>query len=110
MALFIYDFWYQPHHNVMISSEWGHIRCLVDGLNLADVEAGNYGTHLNVFDWKNRKLIQRIDLGIEGEVTIVNVSLDRLIVVKYNNSWPKTVEPIWCVKINYDTPIPPWAH
>ena len=61
-----YDFWYQPHHNVMISSEWGHIRCLVDGLNLDDVAAGNYGTHLNVFDWKNKKLIQRVDLGIEG--------------------------------------------
>ncbi len=50
------------------SSEWGHIRCLIDGLNLADVEAGNYGTHLNVFDWTSRKLIQKIDLGIEGLV------------------------------------------
>ncbi len=53
-------------YSIGSSSEWGHIRCLVDGLNLADVEAGNYGTHLNVFDWTSRKLIQKIDLGIEG--------------------------------------------
>jgi selenium-binding protein 1 len=50
----------------MISSEWGHIRCLKDGLNLDDVAAGNFGTHLNVFDWNNRKLVQKIDLGMEG--------------------------------------------
>ena len=33
---------------------------------MADVEQGNYGTHLNVYDWKERKVIQKIDLGLEG--------------------------------------------
>ena len=33
---------------------------------MADVEQGNYGTHLNVYDWKERKVIQKIDLGPEG--------------------------------------------
>ena len=33
---------------------------------MADVEQGNYGTHLNVYDWKKKKLIQKIDLGLEG--------------------------------------------
>ena len=61
-----YDFWYQPYHNVMISTEWGHPRCFFKGLDLADVENGSYGTHLNVYDWKERKLIQKIDLGMEG--------------------------------------------
>merc|ERR1712218_276681 len=34
--------------------------------DLKDVEEGNYGTHLNVYDWKERKLIQKIDVGLEG--------------------------------------------
>merc|ERR1711971_191479 len=63
---FGYDFWYQPYHNVMISTEWGRPRSFFGGLDLKDVEAGNYGTHLNVFDWKQRKLIQKVDLGLEG--------------------------------------------
>jgi len=63
---FGYDFWYQPFHNVMISTEWGHPRCFSGGLNLTDVAEGNYGTHLNVYDWKERKLIQKLDLGKEG--------------------------------------------
>ena len=33
---------------------------------MADVEKGNYGTHLNVYDWKEKKLIQKVDLGLEG--------------------------------------------
>ena len=61
-----YDYWYQPHHNVMISTEWGHPRCFMKGLDVEDVAAGNYGTHINVYDWQKRKLIQKIDLGMEG--------------------------------------------
>merc|ERR1712115_435620 len=61
-----YDFWYQPYHNVMISTEWGHPRCFFKGLDMNDVMKGNYGTHLNVYDWTTRKLTQKIDLGEEG--------------------------------------------
>ncbi len=61
-----YDYWYQPYHNVMISSEWGTPRLLKKNLDLSHVEQGKYGTHLNVFDWKEKKLTQRIDLGMEG--------------------------------------------
>lgn len=35
-----YDFWYQPRHNVMISTEWAAPNVFRDGFNLADVEAG----------------------------------------------------------------------
>jgi len=66
IAQYGYDFWYQPYHNVMISTEWGHPRCFFKGLDLADVENGGYGTHLNVYDWKEKKLTQKIDLGMEG--------------------------------------------
>merc|ERR1712113_1011105 len=65
-ATYGYDFWYQPYHNVMISTEWGHPRCFTKGLDVADVAAGNYGTHINVFDWKSGELTQKIDLGMEG--------------------------------------------
>ena len=33
-----YDFWYQPYHNVMISTEWGHPRSFFQGLNMEHVE------------------------------------------------------------------------
>lgn len=39
-APFGYDFWYQPRHNVMISTEWGTPKALGNGFNPADVKAG----------------------------------------------------------------------
>ena len=30
---FGYDFWYQPRHNVMISSEWGEPKSFLAGFN-----------------------------------------------------------------------------
>ena len=39
-APFGYDFWYQPRHNVMISTEWGAPKALVDGFDPAHVEQG----------------------------------------------------------------------
>lgn len=30
-ARFGYDFWYQPHFDVMLSSEWGAPRCFANG-------------------------------------------------------------------------------
>ena len=50
----------------MISSEWGAPKSFKTGLDIAHVEQGNYGTHLNVFDWKEGKMIQKVDLGMEG--------------------------------------------
>ena len=37
-----YDFWYQPRHNVMISTEWGAPRCWRNGFKLDDVESGGW--------------------------------------------------------------------
>lgn len=42
-APFGYDFWYQPRHNVMISTEWGAPKALVDGFNPAHVKEGESG-------------------------------------------------------------------
>src|SRR5947208_2334121 len=48
---FNYDFWYQPRHNVMVSSEWGAPKTFEAGFNLKDVEAGKYGRRLHFWDW-----------------------------------------------------------
>ena len=35
-----YDFWYQPLHNVMISTEWGEPKALTKGFKVEDVQTG----------------------------------------------------------------------
>ncbi|KAG8509256.1 Methanethiol oxidase [Galemys pyrenaicus] len=57
-----YDFWYQPRHNVMISTEWAAPNVIIDGFNPADVEAGKYGSHLHVWDWQRREMVQTLPL------------------------------------------------
>lgn len=39
-APFGYDFWYQPRHNVMISTEWGAPKALANGFDVAHVAEG----------------------------------------------------------------------
>ena len=51
---------------MLISTEWGHPKSFFNGLDMKHVEEGHYGTHLNVYDWTTRKLVQKIDLGMEG--------------------------------------------
>jgi len=67
---FGYDFWYQPRHNVMISSEWGAPLAFTKGFNPADVAEGKYGRKLHVWDWTERKVIQEIDLGDKGWIPL----------------------------------------
>nr|XP_027212650.1 methanethiol oxidase-like [Penaeus vannamei] len=61
-----YDYWYQPTHDVLISTEWGCPLSFSKGFDPKDVAAGKYGTHLNVYSWSEQRLLQRIDLGLEG--------------------------------------------
>jgi len=67
---FNYDFWYQPRHNVMISSEWAAPTTVRRGFQLEDVQAGKYGRRLNVWNWKTRTLQQSIDLGESGWIPL----------------------------------------
>lgn len=64
--LYNYDFWYQPRHNIMVSSEWGAPKTYTKGFYPEDVTAGKYGHHLNFWDWKRHDIIQKVDLGEEG--------------------------------------------
>ena len=41
---FGYDFWYQPRHNVMISSGWGDPRAFLNGFNPQDVADSEWCT------------------------------------------------------------------
>jgi len=67
---FNYDFWYQPRHNVMISSEWGAPNTVSRGFRIEDVQAGEYGRHLHFWDWTERTILQSIDLGEEGMIPL----------------------------------------
>lgn len=63
-----YDFWYQPKFNLMVASEWGAPKVFRRGFEPGDIALENdYGRRLNVYDWQERKLIDTIHLGDEGE-------------------------------------------
>ncbi len=65
-----YDFWYQPRHNVMVSSEWAAPETYYPGFDMADVEAGNYGRKLNFWNWEEGYVEQTVDLGEEGLIPL----------------------------------------
>ncbi len=65
-----YDFWYQPRHNIMVSSEFGAPNTYYGGFNLEDVPAGKYGRSLHFWDWNRREIIQNVDLGEEGMIPL----------------------------------------
>jgi selenium-binding protein 1 len=67
---FNYDFWYQPRHNVMVSSEWAAPNTVRAGFKLDDLKAGKYGQHLHFWDWKEHRLIKSIDLGADGLIPL----------------------------------------
>ena len=67
---FNYDFWYQPRHNVMISSEWGAPNTVRHGFKLEDVKNGKYGHQLHFWNWEERKIEQTVDLGAEGLIPL----------------------------------------
>uniref|UniRef100_A0A8C5R2X4 Methanethiol oxidase n=2 Tax=Leptobrachium leishanense TaxID=445787 RepID=A0A8C5R2X4_9ANUR len=69
-APFGYDFWYQPKHNVMISTEWAAPTTINSGFKIEDVAAGKYGHSINVWDWTKHTRIQTLDLGKDGLIPL----------------------------------------
>jgi selenium-binding protein 1 len=67
---FMYDFWYQPRQNAMVSSEWGAPNTFLEGFNPADVAAGKYGRRLHFWDLERRAVVQTIDLGDDGLIPL----------------------------------------
>ncbi len=67
---FNYDFWYQPRYDVMVSSGLAAPKTYYPGFSLDDVAAGLYSQRINLWNWKEQRLDQRIDLGEEGLVPL----------------------------------------
>ncbi|XP_065516495.1 methanethiol oxidase-like [Lathamus discolor] len=58
-----YEFWFQPRHNVLISTAGFALKRAGYGFNPDDLKKGVYGRRLNVWDLSCRTLTQCFDLG-----------------------------------------------
>ena len=67
---FNYDFWYQPRHNVMVSSELAAPNTYMPSFNLDDVAAGKYGSRVCFWDWERGAIAQTFELGTQGLVPL----------------------------------------
>jgi len=67
---FNYDFWYQPQHNVMVSTGLAAPNTYYPGFNLDEVAAGLYSHQIDLWDWQKRQHLQSIELGEEGLVPL----------------------------------------
>ena len=67
---FMYDFWYQPRQNTLVSSEWGAPNTFQPGFDPADVAAGKYGRKLHFWDLEQRGQVQTVDLGDDGWIPL----------------------------------------
>lgn len=65
-----YDFWYQPRHNMMLSSEWAAPNTFMPGFDLEDVAAGKYGQSVHFWDFEARKIVKSVDLGDQGMIPL----------------------------------------
>ncbi|MFB6194723.1 MAG: selenium-binding protein SBP56-related protein [Haloplanus sp.] len=65
-----YDYWYQPRHDVMISSEWAAPETYYPGFDLDDVEAGKYGDSIHVWSWEDREHLETLSFGEEGLIPL----------------------------------------
>ena len=65
-----YDFWYQPRHNQMVSSEWAAPNTFMPGFDLDDVAAGKYGQQIHFWDFQNKSIAKTVDLGEEGMIPL----------------------------------------
>ena len=65
-----YDFWYQPRHNMMLSSEWAAPNTFMPGFDLEDVTAGKYGQSVHFWDFEAKKIVKSVDLGDQGMIPL----------------------------------------
>jgi selenium-binding protein 1 len=65
-----YDFWWHLGHDVMVTSEWGTPEMVEDGLNPELLLAGKYGHQLHLWDLRNRRHVETLDLGPEQQMVL----------------------------------------
>lgn len=59
---FGYDYWYQPKHDVLVSTEWGAPKAFKQGFRLEDLNSVKYGSSIHFWQWSSGKLLQTLDL------------------------------------------------
>ncbi len=67
---FMYDFWYQPRKNTLVSSEWAAPSTFVPGFDIEDVAEGKYGHSIHFWDLSEKRVVQHLDLGEEGMIPL----------------------------------------
>ena len=67
---FMYDFWYQPRLNTMITSEWTAPNVFREGFKVEDVAAGKYGHSVHFWNLAEKEVVQSVDLGNEGLIPL----------------------------------------
>ncbi|MFK7803447.1 MAG: selenium-binding family protein [Anaerolineae bacterium] len=67
---FNYDFWYQPRHNVMVSSEWAAPNTFMPGFDLEEVGLLNYGREIHFWDFEKKEIFKTEYLGEDGLVPL----------------------------------------
>jgi selenium-binding protein 1 len=65
-----YDFWWHLGHDTMLTSEWGTPNMLEAGVNPDLLLAGKYGHALHVWDLRDGRHLQEIDLGAEQQMVL----------------------------------------
>ena len=58
-AAYGYDMWYQPRHNVIVSSSWGAPAAILQGFDPGQVPE-QYGDALYFWDWEARRIKQTV--------------------------------------------------
>jgi methanethiol oxidase len=67
---FNYDFWYQPRHNVMVSSEWAAPNTFMPGFDLEEVGHLKYGREIHFWNFEERRVENSVYLGEDGLVPL----------------------------------------
>ena len=67
---FGYDFWYQPRHNVMVSSEWAAPNTFMPGFDLEEVGHLKYGREIHFWNFEKKEPEQTFYLGEDGLIPL----------------------------------------
>jgi selenium-binding protein 1 len=65
-----YDFWWNLGQDYLVTSEWGTPNMVEHGVNPELLLAGKYGHQVHVWDMRNRKHVQALDLGAEQQMVL----------------------------------------
>ena len=66
----MYDFWWHLGFDTMVTSAWGTLNMVKDGVNPELLLAGKYGNALHVWDLRGRRHLQELKLGDEQQMPL----------------------------------------